>query len=70
MNRVDDGDLSKVQWRKSSYSTGGGSNCVLVATAHATIGIRDSKQGNHGPVLILSRDAWRGFTDALKMSAA
>jgi hypothetical protein len=63
---MDDGDLTNAQWRKSSYSTGGGSNCVLVAAAGRMVGVRDSKQGKHGTVLLLSRDSWQHLTSVLK----
>jgi hypothetical protein len=36
-------DLSRARWRKSSFSGGGGSNCVEVADAGHTIAVRDSK---------------------------
>jgi hypothetical protein len=60
-------ELASATWRKSSYSGGAGSNCVLVAMTEETVGIRDSKQGDHGTVLLLSKGAWQEFTRALKV---
>ncbi|MFF4104332.1 DUF397 domain-containing protein [Streptomyces sp. NPDC001903] len=57
-------DLGNVEWRKSSYSGGGESQCVevadLSATRHSRIGIRDSKCAA-GPVLLLSASAFDAF---------
>jgi len=53
-------DLSRAQWRKSSYS-GNTGNCVEVADLGHVIAVRDSKKPD-GPVLMLSRQAWRQFT--------
>jgi hypothetical protein len=55
------GDLAKPDWRKSSYSTGGGSNCVEVATTSTLVIVRDSKQTD-GAVLAFNPRAWRRFT--------
>jgi len=52
-------------WRKSSYSNSSG-NCVEVAAADHTIGVRDSKQHGHGPVLEFTRGAWKAFIRAAK----
>jgi hypothetical protein len=46
-------------WRKASYS-GNGGNCVEVATAAATVGVRDSKD-KAGPVLSFSAEDWSAF---------
>ncbi|MGW2524754.1 DUF397 domain-containing protein [Streptomyces sp. NPDC001617] len=49
------------QWRKSSYSSDQGGNCIEVAELPAdTIAIRDSKTPA-GPVLTLRPDAFRRF---------
>ncbi len=52
--------MSRLAWFKSSYSTGSGGNCIEVATATATVHVRDSKDP-HGPTLAFGRDAWAGF---------
>jgi uncharacterized protein DUF397 len=54
-------DLSHARWRKSSFSGGGGSNCVEVTDAGHTIVVRDSKDALAGPVLVFGQHAWRQF---------
>ncbi|MEV6572221.1 DUF397 domain-containing protein [Streptomyces sp. NPDC051577] len=49
-------------WFKSSYSGGGGGECVEVATASGTVHVRDSKRLG-GPVLTLGPAAWAGFVE-------
>lgn len=44
-------------WQKSSYSNGGGNQCVEVATFRPGPALRDSK-APRGGALRLSRDAW------------
>ncbi|MET9840409.1 DUF397 domain-containing protein [Streptomyces virginiae] len=57
-------DLSDAEWRKSSYSGGGESQCVEVADLSATeyckIAVRDSKRPA-GPALLLSASAFDAF---------
>ncbi|WP_331720501.1 DUF397 domain-containing protein (plasmid) [Streptomyces sp. NBC_00161] len=57
-------DLGDVEWRKSSYSGGGESQCVevadLSATRHSKIAVRDSKRPT-GPALLLSASAFGAF---------
>ncbi|MFD4141488.1 DUF397 domain-containing protein [Streptomyces sp. NPDC058572] len=50
----------QLHWFKSSYSSGGGGECVEVATTPATVRIRDSKAAD-GPVLTVSPHTWTGF---------
>ncbi|MER5731018.1 DUF397 domain-containing protein [Streptomyces sp. NPDC002138] len=53
-------------WRKSSYSSGDGGNCVEVADGLAGIvPVRDSKVEG-GPVLVVSAAAWAPFVRGLK----
>ena len=52
-------------WRKSSYSTSNGGNCVEVATASHMIAVRDSKKPA-GTVLTVNLDSWRAFTQDTK----
>jgi hypothetical protein len=47
-------------WFKSSYSSGGGGECVEVAIAPGAIHIRDSKDRS-GPVLTVTPQAWAGL---------
>ena len=53
-------------WRKSSYSSGNGGNCVETAGDGQVIAIRDTKDKGHGPVLRFSTKAWAAFTVSLK----
>jgi hypothetical protein len=61
---------SVMNWRKSSYSGNGGSNCVSVGNDVSRVLIRDTKQNGTGPVLRFSPDAWRRFADRVKRSLA
>lgn len=58
-------NLSGARWRKSSFSGGGGSNCVEVAAAGRTIAVRDSTDAL-GPVLFFRQHAWRQFAAKIK----
>lgn len=51
-----------IDWRKSRRSSGG-DNCVEIARAAdgRAVGVRDSKQGDRGPVLEFTRGEWAGF---------
>jgi hypothetical protein len=51
-------------WRKSSYSTNGGQNCVEVACAD-TILIRDTANRS-GVTLSVGPQAWAGFAASIK----
>jgi hypothetical protein len=51
------------RWLKSSYSDGGGGNCVEVAQDVDAIHIRDSKNPG-GAVITVCGDAWCGFLAA------
>jgi len=53
-------DLSRAEWRKSSYSSQDG-NCVEVArNLPGLVAIRDSKSAA-GATLVVSPKAWRAF---------
>ncbi|MFC9426260.1 DUF397 domain-containing protein [Streptomyces sp. NPDC056987] len=56
-------DLSNALWKKSSYSSGQGGECVEFAPNLAPSGVvpvRDSKALT-GPVLLLAPSAWSDF---------
>lgn len=57
----------KGDWRKSSYSGDGGSNCVEVAADGSRVLVRDAKQ-QAGPVLRFGLVAWRRFADRVRCS--
>ncbi|WP_326755244.1 DUF397 domain-containing protein [Streptomyces hirsutus] len=52
---------TELAWFKSSYSGGGGGNCVEVAVCPETVLVRDSKDTQRQS-LAASRDAWSAFT--------
>jgi hypothetical protein len=59
-------DLTRAVWRKSSYSSGNGGNCVEVAgNLPDAVAVRDSKDPD-GPKLIFSPAVWRAFTAAVR----
>lgn len=59
MNRTP--DLSTANWRKSSYSDGGGTNCVEVSDTFPGLApVRDSKTPT-GPALLFPATAWSAF---------
>lgn len=53
-------DISRAQWRKSSYSGGGNDTCVEVAPVSHVVAVRDSKNP-HAEALGFSRQEWRAF---------
>ncbi len=54
-------------WRKSSRSNASG-NCVEAGATpgRQMIGVRDSKQHGHGPVLHFTAPAWEDFIAAIR----
>ena len=58
---------SDMNWRKSSYSSNGGGECVEVASEGAVM-VRDTTDRS-GPVLAFSTAAWAEFTSSLKLQA-
>lgn len=62
-----DPDLSQAVWRKSTYSSSTGQNCVEVATNLSdTVAVRDSLDPN-GPKLLVCTVDWRVFVSGLKV---
>jgi Domain of unknown function (DUF397) len=57
-----------MKWRKASYSSNGGGNCVEVGQARRDVLVRDTKDHGHGPVLRFSPGAWQQFADRVKRS--
>ncbi|WP_018653192.1 DUF397 domain-containing protein [Actinomadura flavalba] len=58
-------DLNRATWRKSSYSTPDGGDCVELANAPATVAIRDTKNRDGG-TLFVGRESFRRFAGAVK----
>jgi hypothetical protein len=57
-------DLSRAQWRKSTRSSGNG-QCVEVAHLDEVVAVRDSKHPD-GPKLVFARQEWATFIAGLK----
>lgn len=67
MRSIPDFDLSMAIWHKSSYSGGGGDNCLEVTHDFPTVvPVRDSKNP-HGPKLIFRASAWSAFVEAVRI---
>ena len=58
-------DLST--WRKSTYSGGGGNECLEIADAQTTL-VRDSKTPQ-GPILTFRPQTWTAFVEDIKHPA-
>lgn len=66
MRNFPDYDLSTATWYKSSYSGGGGDECLEVADGDPTlVPVRDSKNP-HGPKLVFQAPAWTAFVNAIR----
>lgn len=62
-------DLTSASWRKSSYSDGGGGDCVEVANhISGVIPVRDSKVPS-GPALLFPAAAWTAFVEDVTSTA-
>jgi hypothetical protein len=62
---MDELDLSRAQWTKSSHSSGTG-QCVEVAqNLPGLVAVRDSKNQS-GPVLVISSASWQVLTSRIK----
>jgi hypothetical protein len=62
-------DLSGATWRKATYSTGNGGNCVEVASnLPGVVAVRDSKDPA-GPALLFAPATWATFCADVKGGA-
>lgn len=52
--------MQPTEWRKSTFSQGGGTDCVEVSFGQVQAAVRDSKN-TAGPQLLFPFDAWRSF---------
>ncbi|WP_030898975.1 MULTISPECIES: DUF397 domain-containing protein [unclassified Streptomyces] len=59
----------EIQWRKSSYSSDQGGQCIEVANTPATVAIRDSKNPT-GPMLTLEPATFTAFINWTTATAA
>ncbi|WP_406200913.1 MULTISPECIES: DUF397 domain-containing protein [unclassified Streptomyces] len=67
MRSIPDYDLSAATWHKSSYSGGGGNDCLEVTHDLPTlVPVRDSKHP-HGPKLMFGTSAWAAFVNAVRI---
>jgi hypothetical protein len=57
--------VPETAWFKSSYSSGGGGECVEVAAAAAHVHIRDSKKTD-GSMLTVRPEAWAGLVGLVR----
>ncbi|WP_049565338.1 DUF397 domain-containing protein [Streptomyces sp. SBT349] len=54
--------MTDLVWRTSSYSGGSGNACVGVADGMpGAVPVRDTKQGDSGPVIVTRDEAWAAF---------
>lgn len=53
-------------WRKSSYSTANGGNCVEVGSDRDSVLIRDTKDRGLGPVLRVTTAQFRDFLASVR----
>jgi hypothetical protein len=59
-------DLSRAEWRKASFSSTNGGNCVEVArNLPGAVAVRDSKHPD-GPALVVTPEAWDAFCAGVK----
>ncbi|MEU6521556.1 DUF397 domain-containing protein [Streptomyces sp. NPDC046924] len=62
-------DLTAAVWRKSTYSDGGGGDCLELAdNIPGTVPVRDSKNPT-GTILLLGTSAWTAFLDGIRTNA-
>ncbi|WP_055692464.1 DUF397 domain-containing protein [Streptomyces prasinus] len=62
-------DLTAAVWRKSTYSDGGGGDCLELAdNIPGTVPVRDSKNPT-GMMLLLGASAWATFLDGIRTNA-
>jgi hypothetical protein len=60
--------MNEIRWRKSTYSSSNGGNCVEAANVGPVVAVRDSKDPD-GPRLAFGHRAWEAFAAKLKAQA-
>ncbi|TMR05422.1 DUF397 domain-containing protein [Actinomadura soli] len=58
-------DLTKADWRKSSYTGPNGGDCVELASVPDMVSVRDSKDPD-GPKLLVTRRAFAALLSDIK----
>jgi hypothetical protein len=53
-------------WRKSSFSSNGGADCVEAASRNGTVMVRDTKDNGRGQVHTFTAEQWRVFLAGIK----
>ncbi|WP_433259756.1 DUF397 domain-containing protein (plasmid) [Streptosporangium sp. CA-135522] len=61
----EDLDLSRAEWRTSSFS-GSNGQCVQVAFLGEHVAVRDSKDAE-GPVLVFTPGEWKAFAGGVRL---
>ncbi|WP_275888301.1 DUF397 domain-containing protein [Nonomuraea lactucae] len=61
---IDEAELLRTRWHKSTWSGGDQGGCVSVAHLSTRVAVRDSK--NPGRYMVVSLTAWRAFLAAVK----
>ena len=61
-------DLSRAEWRKSSYSSQNGACVEVTRNLPGIVAVRDSKNPD-GPALIVSGDEWASLITRLTYTA-
>ena len=60
-------DTAGLDWRKSTFSNGGGGECVEIATTpDGGRAVRDTKDLGNGPILRFTAAEWTAFTRGVK----
>ncbi len=63
-------ELTKAQWRSSSYSNAAGGDCLEVADdVPGAVPVRDSKRSS-GPALLIPASSWVAFVDGVKRAGS
>jgi hypothetical protein len=57
--------MDVTNWRKASYSSGNGGNCVEAGNTGRGVAVRDSKDQD-GPRLAVSPAQWRALTQRIQ----
>jgi hypothetical protein len=62
-------EVQGVSWRKSSYSSNGGDQCVEVGSDQDAVLVRDTKQHGRGQIHAFTAREWRAFVASVKAVA-